>query len=118
MHPNQLTVKVGTVRALVAEQFPAWVKLPIRAVASQGTVNALFRIGDRLAARFPLQPGDVAEIHWRLESEAEAARELARGTRFPTPEPVALGGACLGYSVPRWVANWVRRVRPCEGGHA
>src|SRR5512133_3178516 len=83
MHPNQLTVKIGTVRALVAEQFPAWAKLPIRAVASQGTVNALFRIGDRLAARFPLQPGDVAEMHRRLESEAEAARELARRTRFP-----------------------------------
>src|SRR5215468_2751470 len=114
MHPNQLTVKAGTVRSLVAEQFPAWVKLPIRAVASQGTVNALFRIGDRLAARFPLQPGDVAEIHRRLESEAEAARELARGTRFPTPEPVALGEPGLGYPMPWSVQSWLPGVTASE----
>jgi aminoglycoside phosphotransferase (APT) family kinase protein len=107
-------VKIGTVRALVAEQFPAWAKLPIRAVASQGTVNALFRIGDRLAARFPLQPGDVAEMHRRLESEAEAARELARSTRFPTPEPVALGEPDLGYPLPWSVQTWVPGIVATE----
>jgi aminoglycoside phosphotransferase (APT) family kinase protein len=114
MHPNQLTVRIGTVRTLVAEQFPAWAKLPIRAVASQGTVNALFRIGDRLAARFPLQPGDVAEMHRRLESEAEAARELASKTRFPTPEPVALGEPGLGYPFPWSVQTWVPGVVATE----
>jgi hypothetical protein len=45
MHPGRLTVPIGTAEALVAEQFPAWAKLPIRAVASQGTVNALFASG-------------------------------------------------------------------------
>jgi aminoglycoside phosphotransferase (APT) family kinase protein len=108
MHPNQLAVTIGTVRTLVAEQFPAWAGLPVRAVESQGTVDALFRIGDRLAARFPIRPGDPAETLRWLESEAAAARTLAGSTRFPTPVPVALGKPGPGYPLPWSVQTWVR----------
>ena len=44
------TSVTAAVAALVAEQFPGWAGLPVRAVRSQGTDNALFRLGDRLAA--------------------------------------------------------------------
>jgi aminoglycoside phosphotransferase (APT) family kinase protein len=81
--------------------------MPVRAVQSQGTVNALFRIGNGLAARFPIQPGDPAKTLRWLESEAEAARTLARSTRFPTPEPVALGKPGRGYPLPWSVQTWV-----------
>lgn len=65
MHPDQLTVTTGVVTALVAEQFPGWAGLPVREVRSQGTDNALFRLGDRLAARFPLRPDDPARtLRW------------------------------------------------------
>jgi aminoglycoside phosphotransferase (APT) family kinase protein len=107
MHPGQLTVPVPTARALVAEQFPAWAGRPVRPVASPGTVFALFRIGDELAARFPLEPGDPAEVGRWLEAEAVAARELAGLTRFPTPEPVALGAPGHGYPLPWSVQTWV-----------
>jgi aminoglycoside phosphotransferase (APT) family kinase protein len=107
MHPGQLTVPVPTARALVAEQFPAWAGRPVRPVVSAGTVCALFRIGDDLAARFPLEPGDPARIRRWLESEAAAARELAGLTRFPTPEPVALGRPGHGYPLPWSVQTWV-----------
>ncbi len=59
MHADQMAVPDATVRALIAEQFPRWQALPVRRIASQGTVNAIFRIGDDLAARFPLRPGDA-----------------------------------------------------------
>jgi aminoglycoside phosphotransferase (APT) family kinase protein len=107
MHEGQLTVTVDVVGALVAEQFPAWAHLPIRPVASHGTVNALYRIGDRLAARFPLQPGEFAATRRWLEAEAEAAAELFGQTRFPTPEPVALGQPGPGYPLPWSVQAWV-----------
>jgi aminoglycoside phosphotransferase (APT) family kinase protein len=107
MHPNQLPVPLETVRELVDQQFPAWRGLPIRHVASQGTVNALFRIGDRVVARFPLQPGDVAATRRWLESEAQAARELLGRTRFRTPEPVALGEPGAGYPLPWSVQTWL-----------
>jgi aminoglycoside phosphotransferase (APT) family kinase protein len=110
MHANQLAVPAGTARALVDEQFPQWRSLPIRAIASEGTVNAIFRIGGKLAARFPLQPGDYGAIRRALESEAAAGRELAGRTRFPTPEPVALGEPGAGYPLPWSVQTWLPGV--------
>jgi aminoglycoside phosphotransferase (APT) family kinase protein len=107
MHANQLTVSLETVRKLVDEQFPEWRGLPVRGVASQGTVNALFRIGDTFLARFPLEPADVGPT-WRwLQSEAQAARELLGRTRFPTPEPVALGEPGAGYPLAWSVQTWL-----------
>jgi aminoglycoside phosphotransferase (APT) family kinase protein len=110
MHADQLDVPVETVRALVVEQFPEWRSLPIRGIAAQGTVNAIFRIGHHLAARFPLEPRDVESTRRWLESEAEAARELAGRTRFPTPEPVAIGEPGAGYPLPWSVQTWVPGV--------
>lgn len=46
MHVNQLTVSLETVRGLVDDQFPGWRGLAIRSIASQGTVNAIFRADD------------------------------------------------------------------------
>ncbi len=107
MHADQLTVPLGTVRELVREQFPRWRSLGIRAVDSQGTVNAIFRIGSHLAARFALEAGDAGAVRRHLESETDAARELAGRTRFPTPEPVALGEPGAGYPLPWLVQTWL-----------
>src|SRR5262245_34353089 len=107
MHVGQLTVSARTVSELVDDQFPAWRGLPVRDIGSRGTVNALFRIGDQLVARFPLEPGDVAPTRRWLESEAEAARVLLGRTRFRTPEPVALGEPGAGYPLPWSVQTWV-----------
>lgn len=107
MHADQLHVSVETVRRLVAEQFPEWAALPIRPLACGGTVNALFRIGDQLTGRFPLQPLEVTEARRWLEEEAEAARELAGRTAYATPKPVAIGQPGPGYPLPWSVQTWV-----------
>ncbi|MFG1941983.1 aminoglycoside phosphotransferase family protein [Nonomuraea sp. NPDC048826] len=114
MHADQLTVSPGTVRALIDAQFPEWRGLEVRSVVSEGTVNAIFRVGDRLAARFPLQPGDADGTRRWLRAEAEAGRELAGRTRFRTPEPVALGEPGVGYPLPWSVQTWVPGVVATE----
>ena len=114
MHPGQLDVAPETVRRLVASQFPRWRELPLRAVQTQGTVNALFRLGDDLVARFPL----VAATRERLEAEASAARELLGRTRFATPEPVALGEPGPGYPLPWSVQTWVPGTVATPDGHS
>lgn len=110
MHEDELSVADQTVRALVDAQFPRWRRLPVRRVAAQGTVNAIFRLGERLTARFPLQPRAVDAARTWLEGEAEAARELSDRTRFPTPEPVAIGEPGAGYPMPWSVQTWVPGV--------
>jgi hypothetical protein len=67
---------------------PQWRGLAIKPVDSQGTVNAIFRVGDQLAARLPLEPGDPRPGRRHLKSEARAARDLAAGaTPAPRPRP-------------------------------
>lgn len=108
MHENKLRVTVDVVRRLVSDQFPDWALLPITPVRMEGTVNAIFRIGDGLAARFPLQPRDVEATRQGLRSEADAALELLHQTSFAVPEPVAIGEPSAGYPLPWSVQTWLR----------
>src|ERR1700749_5247295 len=100
MHADELPVSADLVRKLVDEQFPRWRGQPVSRVSSPGTVNAIFRIGERLAARLPLRGTDPAAARRLLESEAAAARGLAGATRFPVPAQGALGEPGHGYPLP------------------
>lgn len=107
MHEDQLTVDERTVRQLVRDQFPQWRHLPVHAVVTSGTVNAIFRIGAALAARFPLRTADPDQARTRLTDEARAARELAHVATVATPEPVAIGAPGGGYPLPWSVQTWL-----------
>lgn len=107
MHDDQLDVSTETVAALIRDQFPRWSGEAIRPLPSTGTVNAIFRIGDRLSARFPLRPADTGQALAVLEREARAGAELAAVSRFPVPEPVALGRPGAGYPMPWSVQTWL-----------
>lgn len=107
MHEGQLLVTADMVRDLVGGQFPEHARLPIEPVHSEGTVNAIFRIGEQLAARFPLEPKDVDTTRQWLRREANAARELLAHTRVPVPEPVAIGEPGAGYPLPWSIQTWV-----------
>ncbi|MET0190812.1 MAG: aminoglycoside phosphotransferase family protein [Pseudonocardia sediminis] len=107
MHSDEVRVGSDVAARLIADQFPRWSHLPVRPVAADGTVNAIHRIGDGLAARFPLQALDPDDIRRQLLGEASAARELSRCAPVPTPEPVALGEPGHGYPLPWSVQTWV-----------
>jgi aminoglycoside phosphotransferase (APT) family kinase protein len=107
MHRDQLTVDTSTVRRLIEDQFPAWARLPVEEVHTSGTVNAIFRIGADLAARFPLVRQDAVALRSSLEHEATAMRQLAGASSVPTPEPVALGQPGHGYPMPWAVQTWL-----------
>jgi aminoglycoside phosphotransferase (APT) family kinase protein len=107
MHDDQVDVTAETVAALIQDQFPQWSGKKIRLLQSTGTVNAIFRIGNDLSARFPLRRADAAKTRAVLEREAEASAELVRVSQFPTPEPLALGEPGAGYPMPWSVQTWL-----------
>lgn len=107
MHEDQLDVDAELVRKLISDQFPQWANLPIHQVAPAGTVNAIFRVGDSLAARLPLQAADPDAVREWLTEEARAAREFGNVSPVPSPTPVALGEPGDGYPMPWAVQTWL-----------
>ncbi|MGJ5892417.1 aminoglycoside phosphotransferase family protein [Streptomyces niveiscabiei] len=107
MHDDQVDVTTETVAALIREQFPQWGDESIRPLPSTGTVNAIFRIGTGLSARFPLRLTDAAEARATLERESRASAELAQVSSIPVPEPIALGRPGAGYPMPWSIQTWL-----------
>jgi len=118
MHPGQLHVSAEQAAALVAEQLPQWNGRAVRPVTSHGTVHQLYRLGDDLVLRFPLNPGDVEETRAWLRAEADAARSLLGRLPVPSSEPVALGEPGQGYPLPWVVYRWLPGEVPTRGSVA
>ncbi|WP_210418160.1 phosphotransferase [Ruania zhangjianzhongii] len=105
MHADQLPLTADIVAHLVEEQFPQFADLPVRAVPSAGTVNALFRLGEELVVRLRLQPSeDAADL---VQQEAQAARRLLDVSPVPTPVPVAVGQPGPDYPMPWQIYQWL-----------
>jgi aminoglycoside phosphotransferase (APT) family kinase protein len=94
MHDDQVDIDGDLVRGLLAEQRPDLAELPITPVVSTGTVNALFRIGDDLVARLPLQEewAEGIEREWQWIPWLSS-----RITSVRLPEPVFKGIANRTY---------------------
>lgn len=107
MHEDEFRIAVDSARRLVAEQFPQWAGLAVRPVVADGTVHAIFRIGDGLAARFPLQGCDATEVRSTLEIEAAASAEFADTSTVAAPRPVTIGEPGGDYPLPWAVQTWL-----------
>lgn len=103
MHVDELDVPVELVARLLAEQFPQWAGLPLERFASGGTVNAIFRLGDRLAVRLPLREqwdGPVAE-------DERVLPLLRAHLPVELPVPEARGEPAHGYPCAWGVYRWL-----------
>lgn len=118
MHADQIHIEAAVARALIAEQFPAYRDEQVVQLRGAGTVNAIFRIGTGLAARFGLRPADPAECAARLQTEAAAMTEFAAHCPFATPLPVAMGRPGRGYPLPWTIQSWVEGAVATPDGHA
>jgi aminoglycoside phosphotransferase (APT) family kinase protein len=87
MHPDEIATDPALVRRLLQSQFPRWANLPIERVASGGTVNAIYRLGDELYARLPLREAGASQI----EKEHHWLPRLAPHLPLAIPTPLALG---------------------------
>jgi aminoglycoside phosphotransferase (APT) family kinase protein len=103
MHEGEVGIDAGLVRRLVAAQFPRLAGLPVSAVQSMGTVNAIYRIGDHLCARLPR----VEEYAGDLEDELRWLPWLAAHLSLRVPEPVAMGHPASGYPFPWAIYGWI-----------
>lgn len=105
MEAPPVRIDEALVRALVADQFPAWAHLPVRAVPRSGWDNRTFRLGDDMLVRVPSAPGYAAQVH----REQRWLPWLRPHLPLEIPQPLALGrpgpGCPWSWSVYRWIAG-------------
>ena len=111
MHDSEPAIDADLVRRLLRGQFPRWADLPVHRLASGGTVNAVYRLGDELTVRLPLTAGGADDIAW----EARWLPFLAPALPVRVPTVVATGKPAEGYPW-RWsVHEWLTGTTPVEG---
>jgi aminoglycoside phosphotransferase (APT) family kinase protein len=103
MHAGEFVFTDGLVARLLAGQFPRWAGLPLTPVASSGTVNALFRLGDDLVVRLPRVDWSLGDV----EIDAAWLPRLAPLLPVAIPEQVAAGAPGQGYPWPWAVYRWL-----------
>ncbi len=87
----------------MAGQFPAWVQLPRARIASAGTDNEIFRLGDDMAMRLP-------KVEWaehQPEREFRWLPRLAGQLPLAIPKPIALGKPDREYPWPWSICEWL-----------
>jgi aminoglycoside phosphotransferase (APT) family kinase protein len=106
LHDNEVRVEADTAANLIRDQFPAYFGDPISPLY-EGTDNAVFQIGQRATARFPLRKVEPQVCVDALRREASALNELSSCCPVPTPKPVGIGKRGYGYPMPWAVQSWV-----------
>jgi aminoglycoside phosphotransferase (APT) family kinase protein len=103
LHADQPAVDAALVQRLIASQHPRWAGLPIERVASDGTTNAIYRLGSAVAVRLPLaRYGEQA-----IEVEGRWLPRIAPRLPRASPEQLATGEPDAGYPF-RWsVHGWI-----------
>lgn len=107
MHADPVFIDVSIASALIRQQFPAWRAESIESFPSSGTVNAIFRIGSELVARFPLEYDEPSTVAAALKAEAAAMTEFAQCCPFPAPLPVAIGKPGMTYPMSWSIYTWI-----------
>lgn len=103
MHAGEADVDVALVRRLIAAQFPRWARLTVEPVASAGTDNALFGLGDDLVVRLPRIRGAAAQAAMELEWLPRLGPLLP----LAVPVPLVVGAPADGYPWPWAVYRWL-----------
>jgi aminoglycoside phosphotransferase (APT) family kinase protein len=103
LHDGEADIDAELVRRLVTAQFPRLRDLPVRAVPSTGTVNAIYRLGDHLYARLPR----VRQWAGALANEWRWLPVLGPRLSLEVPEPVAKGQPSGSYPFPWAIYRWI-----------
>jgi aminoglycoside phosphotransferase (APT) family kinase protein len=108
LHDDEVLTDASLVRRLLVARFPAWAELHIEPVNSDGTDNAMYRLGEELAVRLPRRPSAVASI----DKEYAWLPRLAPLLPLPLPVPLAVGATDLGYPWSWSVCRWLQGETP------
>jgi len=103
IHADQIVTDEVLVRRLLADQFPQWADLPVIAVPTSGTENAMYRLGDEMGVRLPYRPVKDDQ----LEKLDRWLPRLAPHLPLSIPETLARGAPSKEYPVAWSIVRWL-----------
>ncbi|MGW0080272.1 aminoglycoside phosphotransferase family protein [Streptomyces sp. NPDC003393] len=110
--PGERALDVRLVHRLIAERFPRWAGLPLTAVASAGTSNVMYRLGEDMVVRLPRTAGSAADV----AKEHTWLPRLAPLLPVAVPEPLGRGTPADGWPWPWSVYRWLEGENPVVAG--
>ncbi|UNO43548.1 aminoglycoside phosphotransferase family protein [Streptomyces sp. MST-110588] len=111
MHAGLHPIDEDLVRRLVAGQFPQWAGMAVRRLASGGTVNAMYRLGEEMVVRLPLVDGGAEDV----SREQEWLPRLGPRLSTAVPEVLGAGKPVEGHPWPWSVYRWLAGENPEAG---
>ncbi|WP_019215120.1 aminoglycoside phosphotransferase family protein [Legionella tunisiensis] len=102
MHKNEVDIDEALVHTLLKEQCPHWDNLPLEAILSSGTDNALFRLGSDYVIRLPRIDWATKSIH----KEYEWIPKIAQYLHLPISVPLFKGDPCQSYPWSWLITQW------------
>lgn len=103
LHADEIVVDADLVTRLLADQLPDLAHLKPVEVDTEGSVNAVHRLGDNLCTRLPRAQNFVED----LQREMRWLTRLGPHLTLAVPEVVAVGRPGQGYPFPWAVYGWV-----------
>lgn len=104
MHADEVEVNEEVVKRLISEQFPQFAGLPVIKVDSTGTVNAIFRLGEKYCVRLP-------RLSWAVESlrrEWDLLPIISKNVTTTVPEVIGKGRPNADYPFSWAIYGWVQ----------
>lgn len=117
MHVDELEINELLVKTLLSAQFPQWALLPLKRVKSDGTDNAIFRLGTDMSVRLP-------RVSWAADDASKEQKWLPKlGPALPLAIPAPLGKGIpeanypWHWSICRWLSGENASVAHIDKSH-
>jgi aminoglycoside phosphotransferase (APT) family kinase protein len=106
IHENEFEINESLVQNLLKSQCPNWANLPLKAILSSGTDNALFRLGTEYVVRLPRIEWAPGSINKCINKEYEWIPKISRFLNIPISESLFKGVPNESYPWPWTVTQW------------
>ncbi len=106
MHEHELSIDESLVRRLLTNQCPNWAHLPLNQIASSGTDNSLFRLGNDYVIRLPRVEWSPGSVTKSIEKEFTWIPQVSQLLKMATSNPVFKGNSQAEYPWPWLINQW------------
>ncbi len=104
MHKNEISIDMQLIRQLLIEQFPQYSEHSIKRIQSDGTDNAIFRLGPDLCIRMPR----IKEADKQIILEQQWLPKIAPSLPLATPTLIGKGHPNNDYPLHWSIYRWLK----------